>query len=40
MWYHSWGQVNVDGDGVARVMILGGDDVNDPGSKSEKVIFY
>ena len=30
----------VDGDGVAHVMILGGDDVNDPGSKSEKAIFY
>jgi hypothetical protein len=30
----------VDGNGVAHVMILGGDDVNNPGTKSAKVIFY
>jgi hypothetical protein len=30
----------VDGDGVAHVMILGGDDVNDPGLRSAKVFYY
>jgi hypothetical protein len=30
----------VDGTGEAHVMILAGDDVNDPGNKSNKVIFY
>jgi hypothetical protein len=30
----------VDASGVAHVMILGGDDVNDPGTKSAKVMFY
>ena len=30
----------IDGDGVAHVMILGGDDVNSPGKRSDKVIFY
>jgi hypothetical protein len=30
----------VDSNGVAHVMILGGDDVNNPGAKSAKVIFY
>ena len=30
----------VDGNGVARVMILGGDDVNNPGTKQAKVFFY
>ncbi len=30
----------VDGAGVAHVMILGGDDVNNPGAKVANVIFY
>ena len=30
----------VDASGVAHVMILAGDDVNSPGTKSAKVIFY
>ena len=30
----------VDGDGVAHVMILGGDNVNTPGQRSEKVFYY
>ncbi len=30
----------VDADGVAHVMILGGDDVNSPGSKQSRVMFY
>lgn len=30
----------VDRDGVAHVMILGGDDVNDPGNKQADVLFY
>ncbi|MEX2467888.1 MAG: IPT/TIG domain-containing protein [Gemmatimonadota bacterium] len=30
----------VDANGVAHVMILGGDDVNNPGVKTGKVIFY
>jgi len=30
----------VDGEGVAHVMILGGDDVNSPGVRSEKVFYY
>jgi len=34
------GVAYVDANGVAHVMIVAGDDVNDPGSKSAKVIFY
>lgn len=30
----------IDGDGVAHVMILGGDDVNNPGNKQREVLFY
>lgn len=30
----------IDADGVAHVMILAGDDLNAPGNKSDKVIFY
>jgi hypothetical protein len=30
----------VDGDGVARVMVLGGDNVNSPGARSAKVFYY
>ena len=30
----------VDGEGVAHVMILGGDNVNDPGQRSGKVFYY
>lgn len=30
----------VDGAGVAHVMILGGDDVNNPGTRSAKVFYY
>lgn len=30
----------VDGSGVAHVMVLGGDDLNAPGTKQQKVIFY
>lgn len=30
----------VDGAGVAHVMILGGDDVNDPGQRSGRVYYY
>ena len=30
----------VDASGVAHVMVLGGDSVNDPGTKSDGVIFY
>ena len=30
----------VDGEGVARVMVLGGDDVSTPGQRSGKVFFY
>jgi len=30
----------VDGEGVARVMVLGGDNVNDPGSRSARVFYY
>jgi len=32
--------VYVDGAGVAHVMILGGDDVNAPGTRSAKVFYY
>ncbi len=32
--------VYVDGAGVAHVMILGGDDVNDAGTRSAKVFYY
>jgi hypothetical protein len=38
--YNTRGVSYVDASGVAHVMILGGDDVNDPGAKSAKVIFY
>lgn len=34
------GVAYVDANGVAHVMILAGDDVNDPGVKSAKVIYY
>ncbi len=30
----------VDGDGVAHVMVLGGDNVNDPGQRSGRVFYY
>jgi hypothetical protein len=30
----------VDGEGVAHVMVLGGDDVNAPGERSRKVFYY
>jgi hypothetical protein len=30
----------VDGTGVAHVMVLGGDNVNDPGARSAKVFYY
>ncbi|MBD3616064.1 MAG: IPT/TIG domain-containing protein [Gracilimonas sp.] len=30
----------IDADGVAHVMILGGDDVNNPGNKQSDVLFY
>jgi hypothetical protein len=30
----------VDGNGVARVMVLGGDNVNSPGTRSAKVFYY
>jgi hypothetical protein len=30
----------VDGNGVARVMVLGGDNVNAPGTRSAKVFYY
>jgi hypothetical protein len=38
--FNTRGITYVDGDGVAHVMILGGDNVNSPGNKSDKVIFY
>ncbi len=38
--YNTRGIAYVDGSGVAHVMILAGDDVNNPGTKSNKVIFY
>lgn len=38
--YGASGVAYVDSDGVAHVMILAGDDVNSPGTKSAKVIFY
>lgn len=38
--FNTRGVTYVDGNGVAHVMILAGDDVNDPGVKSDKVIFY
>lgn len=38
--FNTRGITYVDASGVAHVMILGGDDVNDPGNKSPKVIFY
>ena len=37
--YGASGVAYVDSDGVAHVMILAGDDVNSPGTKSAKVIF-
>jgi hypothetical protein len=30
----------VDNDGSAHVMIIGGDDVNDPGNKQGDVLYY
>jgi len=38
--FNTRGITYVDANGVAHVMILGGDDVGSPGSKSSKVIFY
>lgn len=38
--FNTRGVTYVDGSGVAHVMILAGDDVNNPGTKSNKVIFY
>jgi hypothetical protein len=38
--FNTRGVSYVDGSGVAHVMILAGDDVNNPGTKSSKVIFY
>jgi hypothetical protein len=38
--YNTRGVTYVDATGVAHVMILAGDDVNSPGAKSAKVIFY
>ncbi len=38
--FNQTGLSYVDENGVAHVMILGGDDVNDPGSKSDNVLYY
>ncbi len=38
--FNTRGIAYVDGSGVAHVMVLGGDDVENPGQKSSKVIFY
>lgn len=38
--FNARGIAYVDANGVAHVMILGGDDVSDPGQKSGKVFFY
>ena len=38
--FNTRGVTYVDANGVAHVMILAGDNVNDPGNKSDKVIFY
>lgn len=38
--FNTRGVSYVDGSGVAPVMILAGDDVNSPGTKTNKVIFY
>ncbi|MDZ7778425.1 MAG: IPT/TIG domain-containing protein [Gemmatimonadota bacterium] len=38
--FNTRGIAYVDADGVAHVMVLGGDDVNNPGEKTDKVIFY
>jgi hypothetical protein len=38
--FNTRGIAYVDGSGVAHVMVLGGDDVENPGQKSTKVIFY
>ncbi len=38
--FNTRGIAYVDASGVAHVMILGGDDVSNPGTKSAKVIFY
>jgi len=38
--FNTRGVTYVDGSGVAHVMIIGGDNVNNPGVKSAKVIFY
>jgi hypothetical protein len=38
--FNTRGVMYVDAAGVAHVMILGGDNVNSPGTKSAKVLFY
>ena len=38
--FNTRGVAYVDATGVAHVMILAGDNVNDPGNKSAKVLFY
>lgn len=38
--FNTRGIAYVDAAGVAHVMVLGGDDVNAPGNKSAKVIYY
>lgn len=38
--FNTRGIAYVDGSGVAHVMILAGDDVDNPGAKSNKVMFY
>ncbi|KPJ83642.1 MAG: hypothetical protein AMS19_03690 [Gemmatimonas sp. SG8_23] len=38
--FNARGIAYVDGDGVAHVMVLGGDDVSVPGAKSGRVLFY
>ena len=38
--FNTRGIAYVDGSGVAHVMVLAGDDVSDPGTKSTKVFFY
>ncbi|MEX2473405.1 MAG: IPT/TIG domain-containing protein [Gemmatimonadota bacterium] len=38
--FNTNGIAYVDANGVAHVMVLGGDDVNNPGQKTDKVIFY
>jgi hypothetical protein len=38
--FNTRGIAYIDGSGVAHVMILAGDDVSNPGTKSNKVLFY